>query len=158
MRFLDGSDQVWSLFFLRSHSTTPTLTMHAHSHPYEHTYANLISMSIIEEYSLPWGVKPRTSSAIETLVTTRLQTLSLCKYTAYGGVATFSGNGLCFFSGENGPCGPWPLEPFSSAQEEHSSDPRRVGPSRSSQPNHVVHSRGFFIFVFFKKKITEIYF
>ena len=35
--------------FFRLHSTTQTLTMHAHSHPYEHTYANLTPMSIFED-------------------------------------------------------------------------------------------------------------
>ena len=35
-------------FFLRSHSTTPTLTTYTHSYPYEHTYANPTPMSIFE--------------------------------------------------------------------------------------------------------------
>ena len=33
-------------FFFRLHSTTQTLTTHAYSHPYEHTYANPTPMSI----------------------------------------------------------------------------------------------------------------
>ena len=41
---------VWTHeFFLRLHGTIQTLTMHAHSHLYEHTYANPTPMSIFED-------------------------------------------------------------------------------------------------------------
>ena len=36
-------------FFLRLNGTTQTLTTHAYSHPYEHTYANPTPMSIFED-------------------------------------------------------------------------------------------------------------
>ena len=35
--------------FFRLHSTTQTLTTHAHSHPYEHKYANPTPMSIFDD-------------------------------------------------------------------------------------------------------------
>ena len=40
--------------------------------------------TVILEYSLTWGVEPKTSDATEALVTTRLQALSLLMDEVYG--------------------------------------------------------------------------
>jgi len=42
-------NKIITIIFFRLHSTTQTLTTHAHSYPYEHTYTNPTPMSIFED-------------------------------------------------------------------------------------------------------------